>query len=853
MAEQDIDLPLNTTPTYTATHVFSTADITGKFDGTTQGDILPGEVPIIDFTAVPKITKDGVELFPINSEFGFIVTDFVGAVEKTFDGNPEYAEGWAGDLKGAAGEQLGLVVSDSPTDIFLTPAKLGTWLVGMGGESIKASTEHYSVMQALLSDQKFPGDPDALYPLDDSLTVIGGTYDGMDLVDAIAAAGDVNGDGTADIKDVLAPNETTITENIAVGDDYSITLKDDGKLLYRWGNAIKKPNDIRMETEIATPDEWKADVSPTTGLQPLFIVTQAELVVRHTITNNPNDQIRPEDYENEAATGRLPTYEIDSQGRWVSTDDYYAGDGTFYPAGTVLRDPALADAAAASELAAIGSMSSDLVGGFTNAWYQTMDREPFEPVLNEDGTAYEVGPRWRLKADKYGQDLPSVVIPDDPSLPPPPTKDEVKYEVGADTQTVINLLDWNGVSPLTTSMGWLNAAGTVSANGMKYSENFDIAFYVKGDQKPATLYDATLVMTYEEAVIHAEGSTINGTIDDDVLAGQGGNIFTGFGGEDLFILSYGKTENNYVINSTITDFTVGEDVIGLYGLDVNADNFDETVTQMVVGDDLQIFLDGFQVATLEGITEELDIDSFQVLTQQYGAVASALIIGTDDDDVLTGDEFANTIYGLDGNDTIFGLEDNDTLYGGDGDDTLDGGAGNDVLRGADGNDILRGLGGNDSMVGGLGNDSLYGGGGNDRVLGGAGDDYLNGMLGNDTIIGGFGKDVMMGDLGNDVFVFELATQSTATRRDTIMDFTTGSDIVDLALIDANTIAGGDQAFAFIGNAAFSALGAASAGELRFTTDGTNGTLEGDVDGNGTIDFAVLFQNVTTMTGVDFIL
>ena len=37
-----------------------------------------------------------------------------------------------------------------------------------------------------------------------------------------------------------------------------------------------------------------------------YVVTRAELVVNHWITNNPNDQLRPEDLENEAATGANP-------------------------------------------------------------------------------------------------------------------------------------------------------------------------------------------------------------------------------------------------------------------------------------------------------------------------------------------------------------------------------------------------------------------------------------------------------------------------------------------------------------------------------------------------------------------
>ena len=80
----DPDQVLNSTPDYTVSHTFSTQDVTGTFDGMTQGDVLPGETPVIDFSADPKVTKDGVNLYPINSEFGFLVTDFEGAVEKGF-------------------------------------------------------------------------------------------------------------------------------------------------------------------------------------------------------------------------------------------------------------------------------------------------------------------------------------------------------------------------------------------------------------------------------------------------------------------------------------------------------------------------------------------------------------------------------------------------------------------------------------------------------------------------------------------------------------------------------------------------------------------------------------------------
>ena len=701
----DFDQPLNTDPTYTATHVFSTDDITGTFDGLTQGDVTDGP-SIIDFTADPKVTQDGVNLYPINSEFGFEVTDFDGATEKSFD-DGLYEEGWAGDLV-IGGEHVGLVISDAPTDTFKTPAVLGTWLAGLGGNTVKASTEHYVVMQNVLSDQHFPDDPDAVYALDDNLIMIGGEYDGEAVADLLAGnvdgvtIEDVNLDGVVDIKDILLPNESSIQYDIAASTDYSVTMKDDGKLLYRWGNTIKRPNDVRVEAEIPLPDEWN-ELDVYSSLKPLYKVTQAELVVHHTITNNPNDQVRPEDFENESAIGTLPTYEIDADGRWVTTDDYYAGDGTLYPAGTVLKDPALAISDTAT-LAQIGAASEDLLEGYTNAWYTTMNREPFEPVLNADGTEYIVGPRWRLQPDKYGQDLPSVVIPLDPSATANPTKDQVKYEVGAETQTVLNLLDWEtDISPLSISAGWQNNSGTVSANGLNMTENFDVALYIKGDVKPATIYSAELVMDYEEIEMFADGASISGTDNDDFLVGIANNTFTGGAGSDLFVVSYGTTITDEITASVITDFEVGVDKIGLIGFDALA-GFDidsvedrSLIGQTVSGDDLVISIDGEQVVTLTGTAAALDmgdtfdpgeglsiLDSFLITNPSPGVEGGE----EPEINIIDGTAASETLVGTAGDDYISGLAGNDYIYALVGDDTLDGGAGLDRLYGGAGEDVF---------------------------------------------------------------------------------------------------------------------------------------------------------------------
>ena len=816
----DPDTILNTSPDYTVTHVFSINDIAGGFDGATVAD-TPS---IIDLTADPKEVKDAPPLYPIDSEFGFYVTDFDGAEEKVRDGL--YEEGWAGNLTDGSG----LVVSDAPTDTFQTPAVLGTWLAGLGGNSVKASTEHYSVMQNVLSDQAYPGDTDAVYQLDDDLRMMDlrdgalvhdsyvleltqalqraidnvgtgttthtdidfdrdGVNDTFDTFTVTAPGTDIevgvvdldqdgewdlidrglNGYGSdAGIQDILLPNESSIQYDIAYGDDYSVTLKDDGKLLYRWGNMVKRPNDVRLEVELKLPSDW-SKVDPETGLLPLYRVTEAELATNHTITNNPNDQIRPEGLENEAAIGTLPTYEEDMDGNWVSTQGFYTGDGTFYPAGTVLKDVSLPGEVDGSILDQIGATSEDLEEGFTNEYYTTMDRAPFTADLDEDG-AYVSGPRWRLQTDKYGQDLPSVVIPIDPSTTANPTNAEVKYEVGDDTLTVLNLLDWEtDVSPLSLSAGYQNNAGTVDVNGLNLTSNFDLAFYVKGDSKPATLYDTQLIMSYEELAIHAEDSVVVGGAGDDYLVGMGGNTFTGDSGSDLFVLSYGSSAGDVFNVSTITDFTAGEDVIGLIGLGADTVELDTAlpdtnISQALVTGGLELFLDGNQIAFLSGVDTLLEAESFFTATQS----ATNTIIGTAGDDVLTGTKYTDIIWAQAGNDTVYGLESDDIIGGGAGDDVLWGGSGDDTIYGStgldeiygeDGDDLIYAGTDNDTVDGGAGDDTIYAFTGDDQVLGGdgadvigggAGDDTLSGGLGDDTIYGSAGADTVSGDGGDDL-------------------------------------------------------------------------------------------------------
>ena len=178
---------------------------------------------------------------------------------------------------------------------------------------------------------------------------------------------------------------------------------------------------------------------------------------------------------------------------------------------------------------------------------------------------------------------------------------------------------------------------------------------------------------------------------------------------------------------------------------------------------------------------------------------------------------------------------------------LVGSTGGDTYSGTIYGDAIRGYGGNDTLNGGSGNDLINGGAGNDALVGGAGNDVIIGGAGNDVIRGAAGADRMTGGAGADTFVFAtLAEPST----DVIADFRRAQgDKIQINGIDADTTVAGNQAFAFIGKAAFTG----DAGELRYVVSGGKTVVYGDDDGNRVADFHIDLTGSLTLVATDFIL
>lgn len=93
----------------------------------------------------------------------------------------------------------------------------------------------------------------------------------------------------------------------------------------------------------------------------------------------------------------------------------------------------------------------------------------------------------------------------------------------------------------------------------------------------------------------------------------------------------------------------------------------------------------------------------------------------------------------------------------------------------------------------------------------------------------------------------LSEMGLGSLRDVLGDFKTSEgDKIDLSTLDANTATVANDAFSFIGSAAFS--GTNAAGQLRLA----NGVLYGSNDADSAAEFESSLLGVTTLSSVDFV-
>jgi len=199
----------------------------------------------------------------------------------------------------------------------------------------------------------------------------------------------------------------------------------------------------------------------------------------------------------------------------------------------------------------------------------------------------------------------------------------------------------------------------------------------------------------------------------------------------------------------------------------------------------------------------------------------------------------------DGNDTIVSGSGNDWIYGGGGNDVISGGAGNDVIYG----DMpISRTGGNDVIFGGDGRDTIYGGAGNDTIWGNSGVDFMYGGSGADTFKFNAGDTGLHYADADVIYDFHPSSDRGFPTGDTI-DFTTmekgtSSNFDHKAIINIH----GSDAAEYA-----NALGTANAEETVnpnlkyvFVTDGQNGWLFADTNGDHHLDAGIELRGVTDM-------
>lgn len=283
------------------------------------------------------------------------------------------------------------------------------------------------------------------------------------------------------------------------------------------------------------------------------------------------------------------------------------------------------------------------------------------------------------------------------------------------------------------------------------------------------------------------------------------------------------------------------------------DNASAAVQALNDGDQMA---DVFTVRTIDGTAAQISVT--------IAGETERLIAGTAGNDILTGGEIGEILMGLGGRDRLLGNGGADVLDGGAGIDSLYGGAGDDVIvfdandrvqDGGAGNDVLRvsrsatvNLGATDQVSGDAGVTTGF-----ENVegidataalvlTGSAGANILAGGSAGDRLTGGLGADVLIGNGGADRFIYRSLAETIG---DEIADFTHRVDRIDVSAIDAIT-GGSNNAFSFIGGAAFS-----RAGQLRY--DQATGQVQGDVNGDRVADLILDIGAGRTITASDFVL
>lgn len=394
--------------------------------------------------------------------------------------------------------------------------------------------------------------------------------------------------------------------------------------------------------------------------------------------------------------------------------------------------------------------------------------------------------------------------------------------------------------------------GSTGADWLDGGDGYDVLSYELSDAGiTINLEDGTLMGGYAQGDVFADIEHIVGSDYRDELTGDNGaNVLYGIGGNDELRGNGGDDLLEGGAGADRLDGGAGEDALSYLlsdaGVTINLENLtaeggdaqgdviagfeiivgsehgdvltgDDGANELygIGGDDELRGDDGDDVLEGGAGADQLDggdgVDRVSYLESDAGVTVNlndnTVAGGHAEGDVLTnieniaGSLYQDVLTGDDNANELFGYEDDDELKGNDGDDVLEGGGGSDQLNGGGGTDTasyksshigvrvnlkestlggghaagdvltdieniagstfrdvlvgndeanrLDGNEGDDELKGGIGNDQLFGNLGDDWLYGGNGDDELQGNEGNDRLFGDIGNDSLYGGDDND--------------------------------------------------------------------------------------------------------
>ncbi|MCY1275697.1 Bifunctional hemolysin/adenylate cyclase precursor [compost metagenome] len=414
----------------------------------------------------------------------------------------------------------------------------------------------------------------------------------------------------------------------------------------------------------------------------------------------------------------------------------------------------------------------------------------------------------------------------------------------------------------------------------------------------------TLGANVENLRLLASGAA-NGTgnaLNNTLFAGAGNNILNGGAGVDTASYLHATAAVTASLSVTTAQATGGsgsdtllafENLTGSRFNDILTGNAGANILDGGAGVDRMTGGDGSDVYYVDNVGDIFSETNAVAATGGTDSVYSflgAYTLGANVENLRLLASVAANGTGNALNNTIFAGAGNNILNGGSGVDTASylfataavtanlaittaqatGGSGSDTLLAFEN---LTGSGFNDTLAGNAGNNVLDGGAGFDtlsyfqatagvtvslavttaQATGGAGIDTLRNFEGltgsafNDTLTGNVGVNFFNGGAGGDRFDFNsLGEMGVGALRDVVRDFNSAEgDKIDLSTLDANAATAANDAFTFIGTAAFSAN---ASGQLRFAF----GVLYGSTDADSVAEFEISLLGLRSIASSDLI-